>query len=83
MIYNGDSLRKYFMNIYHLFRINLKKENTMLSIFIHKLKDDNANWEKSIKWEILYSNNQNKLSKVCTLCNLERLEVAFADSKNL
>ena len=59
-----------------------KEESTKLSRFIHKTKNDNIDWKK-IKWEIVHRTNQNRLGKICTLCNLERLEIAFADNKKL
>ena len=36
--------------------------------------------KKIIKWEIIHLTNQNRPGKIFTLCNLERLDIAFADN---
>ena len=51
--------------------------------FIHKINIGNTDWRKMSKWEIFHRNNQNKLSKIYSLCNLERFEIALADNNNL
>ena len=85
-IYIGSTGRKFKSRFYeHTQSFNnvKKKESTRLSRFIHKIKNCNPDWRKMIRWEIIHRSNQNKPSKICTLCNLERLEIAFADNNKL
>ena len=85
-IYIGSTGRQFKNRFYeHTQSFNdvKKKESTRLSRFIHKIKNSNPDWRNMIKWEIVHRSNQNKPSKICTLCNLERLEIAFADKNKL
>ena len=38
---------------------------------------------KIIKWEIIHFTNQNRPEKNCSLCNLERVEIASADNNKI
>ena len=85
-IYIGSTGRQFKNRFYeHTQSFNdvKKKESTRLSRFIHKIKNSNHDWRNMIKWEIVHRSKQNKPSKICTLCNLERLEIAFADKNKL
>ena len=85
-IYIGPSGRQFKTRFYEhtqSYRSAIKKESTRLSRFVHKIKKDYIDWKKKIKWEIVHRSNQNRPGKICTLCNLERLEIAFADNKQL
>ena len=59
-----------------------KKESTRLSKFVHSIKVNETDLKKTIKWEFLHKMNQNRPGKICSLCNLERLEIAFANTKS-
>ena len=85
-IYIGSTGRQFKSRYYeHIqsFKSEVKKESTRLSRFIHKIKKNNIDWKDNIKWEIIQRTNQSKPGKICSLCNLERLEIAFADSNKL
>ena len=58
-----------------------KKQSTTLSTYIHKLKETNKQYD--IEWKIIDQKrvNKNTVSKICSICNLERLTIALADKK--
>ena len=58
------------------------KESTKLSLFIHVAKFNEDMMKNSIKWSIVHKINQCKPSRICTLCNTERLEIAFVNKKS-
>ena len=74
-----DNLKPDFTNIRN--RSQAKKKYKIK--FIHKVKNDNIDWKKIINWEIIQCTNQKRPGRVCTLCNLKRLENAFADNNKL
>ena len=85
-IYIGSTGRQFKARFYEhtqSLRSAINKKSTRLKRFIHKIKNDNIDWKKIIKWEIIHSKNQNRQGKICTLCNSERLEIAFADNNKL
>ena len=51
-------------------------ESTILSRFIHKIKNENIDCNIIIKWKILQHTNQKRPGSICFLCKLERLEIA-------
>ena len=67
----------------HISDFNNKKQrlSTELSKYIWKLKDDKTDFK--IKWKILRKIRQKgeTIKKVCTTCNLEKLEIALADKR--
>ena len=84
-IYIGSTGREFKSRYYeHIqtFRNEVKKENTR---FIHKIKNKNENidWNSIIKWKIIHQTNQKSPGGICTLCNLERLEIAFTENNKL
>ena len=59
---------------------NAKNNGTELSKFIWNLK--NKNEEFDINWEILHHIGEvNNIRKICSTCNLEKLEIAIANNK--
>ena len=67
----------------HSFRNKNLKEYTKLSSFVHTAKLNDNMIKNNIKWNIMHKVNQCKPSRICILCNIERLEIAFADKKNI
>ena len=55
------------------------RESTKLSSSIQTAKFNKEMIKKNVKWKIMHKINQCKPSRICTLCNSERLEIAFAD----
>ena len=88
LFYIGSTARSFKTRYYehmHSFRNNNLKESTKLISFVHTSKF-NKNMIKNnklttIKWNIMHKINQRKPSRICTLCNIERLEIAFAHKK--
>ena len=83
MIYIG-STGSQFKNIFYeqmqSFRKKTKKDSTKLSNYIHYIK---TNVNKTLKWEIMHKTKQNKPGKICMLCNMERSEITYANTKPL
>ena len=83
-IYIGFTARNFKTRYYehmHSFRNKKLKESTKLSSFVHTAKFNENMIKNNIKWSIKHRINQCKPSRICTLCNIERLEIAFADKK--
>ena len=74
----ANSQRKNFIK-------NFKNSSTSteLSNYIQKLFNEKEKYE--IKWKILRKIRQTNetIQKICTTCNLERLEIALANHKEL
>jgi len=86
MVYIGSTGRKFktrYNEHMQSFRNKSKKESTRLSKFIHSIKTNETDLKKTIKWEFLHKTNQIKPGLICSLCNLERMEIAFANTKSL
>ena len=66
----------------HSFRNKNLRESTKLSSFIQAAKFSKEMTKKNVKWKIIHKINQRKPSKICSLCNVERLEIAFSDKKS-
>ena len=84
MVYIGSTGRKFktrYNEHMQSFKNKSKIESTRLSKFIHNIKTNEIDLKKSIKWELLHKTNQNKPALICSLCNLERMEIAFASTK--
>ena len=84
MTYIGSTGREFKQRFYqHVYSFKHKKakDSTKLSSYIQKEKFDESKIHKNIKWEILHEIKQKKPGKICILCNIERLEIALADSK--
>ena len=59
---------------------NPKNNGTELSKYIWKLKNNNKEFE--INWEILHRIGEvNNIRKICSTCNLEKMEIAIANNK--
>ena len=54
------------------FRSEIKKESTRLSRFIHKIKNENIDWNNIIKWEIIQHTNQKRPGSIYSLCRETR-----------
>ena len=86
MSYIGSTGRQFKSRYYdHMqsFRNRFKKDSTRLSKYIHSIKVNETDLKNIIKWEILHKTKQNSPEKICSLCNLERFEIAFAKTKTL
>ena len=86
MIYIGSTGRQFKKRYYeHMqsFRNKSKKDSTKLSKYIHSIDGNQTELINTIKWEFLHETKQRRPGKICTLCNLERLEIAFAKTKLL
>ena len=86
MVYIGSTGRKFktrYNEHIQSFKNKSKMESTRLSKFIHSIKTNEIDLKKTIKWEFLHRTNQNKPGLICSLCNLERMEIAFASTKSL
>ena len=61
------------------FRHDTKKTSTELSKYVWGLKDNDIEYETN--WRILreFKQTDDTIRKVCTTCNLEKMEIAFAD----
>ena len=71
-------------NNFNTSRSTYKSNNsTELSKLIWKLK--NANMAYTIKWRILrkVNNSNNTVKQICQTCNLEKMEIALANKRNL
>ena len=79
----GRQLKSRYYEHTQSFRSEVKKESKRLSRFIHKVKNDNVDWKNIFKWEIIQRTNQKRPGNICSLCNLERLEIAFEDNNKL
>ena len=66
----------------HSLRNKNLKESTKLSLFIHAAKFNEDMMKNSIKLNIVHKINQYKPSRICTLCKLKRLEIAFVNKKS-
>ena len=65
----------------HSFKNKNLRESTKLSFFIQAAKFKKEMIKKNVKWKMMHKINQRKPNKVWSLCNVERLEIAFADKK--
>ena len=66
----------------HSFRNKNLKESKKLSSFIQTVKFNEDMIKNHVKFEKINKINQPKPGRICTLCNVERLEIAFADKNN-
>ena len=79
----GRQFKKRFYEHMQSFRNKSKKDSTKLSKYIHSIDMNQGDLKKAIKWEFLHETKQRSPGKICTLCNLERLEIAFSKTKLL
>ena len=81
--YIGSTMRT-FKERYndHKYSFKNAKASSKLAKFIHDLKNKKQKYE--INWTIVASSRQSRPNlRMCTLCNLERLEIARAEKRSL
>ena len=69
--------------IVHSFKHKSEKKNTKRSMYIRNTNVNKAELKKVLKWKILHVIKQSKPGKICILCNIGRIEIAFANTKRL
>ena len=77
----GSEFKTRYYGHTYSFRHQTERDNTELSKRIHALKDRGTPYD--LRWEFLHRTNATGPRKICPLCNLERLCIAFADQKTL
>ena len=83
--YIGSTVRNFkirYNGNMHSFRNKNLKESKQLSSFIQAAKFNENMIKNNVKLKIKHKTNQSKQSRICTLCNIERLEVEFADKNS-
>ena len=78
----GDHFKSRYNNHMYTFRHQQARHSTELSKYIWDLKEKNLTY--NIKWDTIHWIKSNNINyKFCSICNLEKLEIALANKNEI